>query len=424
MEKSLKTYEVQSKQKTLAATICFLISFTPILIFIKSISGFFVGEWFNLDTFMMYLIMLSMFAKSFLIVGRSLKLDVIFMILFFSFVYMATYLFFPANRELMFTSVSDLLGNPLYVLFFFSISGYVLIRYITDYNLLYDYLTVSSVTVGICSISTYFIQLFRGMNLEYMTFSYNMTLHTSFLLAMYFERKKPLFLVIGLLCFTAIILTGARGPLVCIAFSLLLYLFLRKAPLLNKMRVFMLLATSLLFIALFFDSILSWLIFISDKFGMNSRTLQLLMNNSIFNDSGRGMIWTAIIKSFSLFGAGLYGDKLISDGHYAHNFFIEVMAQFGYVFGPIIICTVLLVIFSGIKSRNKKIRNLVTIFLSTGFIKLFLSGSYLNMEPAFYILLGLGVNSIHHSKEDESENIVVVQHNATDCFKQFKQTGR
>lgn len=424
MEKSLKGYELEKKQKIFALTICYLISFTPILIFIKSISGFFVGEWFIYDTFLLYFILLTLIARSFIIVAEYLKMDVMMMIFAFIFAYIATYLFFPVNRDYMFTSVSDVLGNPLYVLFFFSISGYVLMRYITNYEILYNYLAASSMIVGLCSIMTYFIQLFRGVNMEYMTFSYNMTLQTTFLFAMYFEKKNVMYLLTGLLCFITIIITGARGPLVCIAFSLLIYLGLRKAPLVNKIKLFLLLGMALLFIILFFNSILSFLIDISEKFGINSRTLELLMNNSFFDDSGRGMIWVSIIKSFSLFGSGLYGDKLIYDGNYAHNFFIEIMAQFGYLLGPIIIFAVLMVIFNGIFSKSKKIRNLAVIFLSTGFIKLFLSGSYLNMEPAFYILLGLGVNSIHLIKEDNYEGIVVMQHDAAKNCREFKDASR
>lgn len=401
----------EKNQKILALTICAFVSYVPIIAFAKTITSFFVGEGFKIDTYIMYLLFAALLMKSSAIVSKKIKIDVIFVAFTFILAYLTTYMFFLPNSVFMFTSVTDLFSNPFYILFVFSLSGYIFTRYITHYDILNDYMIKASILVVLGSTITYFIRLNSGVEMQYMTFSYNMTVQTIFLIIMFLEKKKILYLLTGLVGFLMIIFAGARGPLISILVVSFIFLIFRKALLLRKITLLTLMILLLGLVSRFFQDILFFLIELSEKVGISSRTLQSILNNTMFYDSGRGDIQEKIINSYTVLGLGLYGDRVASGGSYAHNFFIEVMSQFGYAFGPIVIGVVLVIILNGVLSKNNEIRNLATIFLSTGFIKLLLSGSYLNQEPAFYILLALGVNALCQQKGIKNEDTVVMQYN-------------
>ncbi len=118
------------------------------------------------------------------------------------------------------------------------------------------------------------------------------------------------------------------------------------------------------------------------------------------------------IEAITFLGKGLYGDRIVSD-MYAHNILIELLVQYGFILGFLIIIIIIYIIGNGVFSINKRINNLSIIFISSGFLKLFITGSYLNQEPCFYILLGLGMNAIFERMKCKNENSMVNQHNVT-----------
>jgi hypothetical protein len=266
--------------------------------------------------------------------------------------------------------------------------------------------------VVLLSTVTFFLLVKQGTQPQYMVFSYNMLVHTIYLFIDFIEHKKLSDGIISILGMIMIFIGGARGPIIIFIYTIIIYFLLRKEGLYKKViGVFLLIVTAIIIYSNF-ENIIRWLIYIADANSIDSRTLKMIIDNNFFDSSGRDKIYELLINSISLLGTGLYGDRAIS-GFYAHNIIIELLVQFGYTIGPLIILMLVIVIANGIVSKNNSIRNLSIIFISSGFFKLFLSGSYLNQEPCLYILLALGVNSICLRRENKDEDFVVMQHNVT-----------
>ena len=148
------------------------------------------------------------------------------------------------------------------------------------------------------------------------------------------------------------------------------------------------------------------------KYNIRSKVINLLITSELTTLKARGHIYECakeIILNNLLFGKGLFGDRealRIVSGvtTYVHNIFLEIWIDFGLIFGTFFIIAVLFLLIRGLFNRNTNCRNLVCYFIPMGFIKLFVSGSYLQ-EPFFFILMGICVSTIINKK-----NIDIVEH--------------
>lgn len=392
------------EQKTLCLTICSLISYLPITNFINNVFNLFVGEGFIYDSLFCYVIFLVLIIKSLFIVSKKMKKDVFIFMMFLLVYWIISYMFFQKNQEYMFTSASDVMGNPFYKLFVFSFSGYIFSRYIEDYKLLEEIFLRLAIVVVISSTISFFITLNKDYQKEYMTFSYNMLIHVAFLMIYYFEQKNAIHIVVGILGFIIMFMAGCRGSIVCCMGTILIYLIFRKTELKKKIGLIIFMSAFVYIFTMNFQSIISFVADIAENLNINSRTISLIESGDFFYDSGRDVIKNQIIEKFNMLGHGLYGDRTFADGSYAHQFIIEIISQFGFALGIPILIIFFSVVFKGLFATDKNLRNLIIIFLSAGLFKLFFSSSYLNQEPAFYILLGLCINSINYRNENKEAN--------------------
>jgi O-antigen ligase len=205
------------------------------------------------------------------------------------------------------------------------------------------------------------------------------------------------FVSIGLL-----VAQGTRGPLVCVGALFVLYwlVYAWRSPK-------ALLATLGAFGAMVFayarggdwvDQIAAWL----EGMGLSGRVIRMAQQNDLANANGRDIIQAQIwdgINSHPFLGSGIGGDRLITqgllfaDGTYAHNLLLEVLAQFGYIAGAMLICVALAVILRALLLADGAARGFIVVCISMN-IKLMMSGSYLE-EPFFFLLLGFGMSCLH-----------------------------
>ena len=117
-----------------------------------------------------------------------------------------------------------------------------------------------------------------------------------------------------------------------------------------------------------------------------------MRDGTLTDDSGRGEVRDQLLSQLRLFGYGLYGDRGITEGRYAHNFFLEIMVQYGLLVGSAIVIYIVILILAGFftKDRDKKI--LFIAFFSASVIKLMMSSSYLSKEPALYSMFGICIS--------------------------------
>jgi hypothetical protein len=205
----------------------------------------------------------------------------------------------------------------------------------------------------------------------------------------YLNQGKIAYTMMFIAVCIMIFIIGSRGSLIAaLIYSLLLVLIDRR----SRFNILLISVVILLVLGGLYS-------FISDLLSLtsvSSRTLDLILEGDISSDSNRyvlySSVWNGILES-PVFGHGIYGDRLILEGGYSHNFFLEFFYNFGLYFGSL-----LLFIFSYLfglyyyKSDNEG-RKLLLMFLCYCFIPLMLSRSYLN-DPGFGILTG-AVLSMH-----------------------------
>lgn len=142
--------------------------------------------------------------------------------------------------------------------------------------------------------------------------------------------------------------------------------------------------------------------------GLNSRFIDSIKNFATFEElsNGRSRIWeTAIslIKTGPFYGYGVYGERnaIYNIGMkwgYSHNIFLEILVDFGWLFGSIIIVVLffyLVLFFKSSKDKYEKL--LVIIFLTIGF-ELVLSNS-IWLHSGLWILMGLIVNHFKYKRQ-------------------------
>lgn len=385
-------------QKILSITVSVLVTFLPLTSFINDVFNRLVGSGFIYDSAVCYLILWYLLARSLLIVIKDIKKDVLFFTFLFYAIWKITYNFCPDNRLYMMSYSSDFATSPFYILFVCAFSGYIFTRYLTDCELFENIFFKFATAVIICSTISFFITLSKDYQKQYMVFSYNMLVNVVFLIVYFFEYKKPIYLAIGLWGFILMFMAGCRGAIVCCAGSLMVYLLFHKTTSTKKIALVSLMSIFLYIIIVNLQDVVTWIADMANNLNIDSRTIKLIESGAFFDESGRDYIREQIISEFNMFGHGIFGDRVLGRGSYAHNFIIEIIAQFGYIPGTLILGAVFILIGRGLFSNDKTLRNLIIIFLSVGFFKLFFSSSYLSQEPGFYVLIGLCVNAVKQSK--------------------------
>lgn len=393
---SIRTTE-EKRQKIYCITLGALLSYLPITNFVNNVFNIVIRFNTTIDTLICYLCLLALMLRSITLIYKKMKKDIMIFLSCFLLVWLISYGFLGGKTEpqLFFTTWGDVVGNPFYILFVYSFFGYVLTRYITDYDLFCRVLAGFSLAVVMCSTLSFFMTLNGGNQAQYMVFSYNMTMHSVFAFLYYFEKRNPLYLFVGVLGFVMILMAGCRGAIVCIAVSMVLYALFSKMKPFRKMVLIGALLIAVIVVVMNFDGILNYLIDVAEKLDIDSRTLNKISEGDFFVSVGRNKIRAEVINSFDIYGHGLYGDRtLTKQNTYAHNLMLEMLSHHGYILGSILMAVIVIMILRGISSQNRRISFLVIVMMSTGFCKLFFSGSYLHQEPAFYVLLGLCMNSI------------------------------
>lgn len=383
-------------QRLICYTLCMLVSVEPLARFIDALFG--GGEGFIFDTLLCYGALLVFVLISATRVFKDIKMDIVITTIFLISVWIIVYCFREECRRYMFSTYTDILANPFYILFAYAFSGYVFVRYLTDLDIFEKVFTSFSIIVVLTSIATFFINLNNEQQMEYMTFSYNMLLHTTFITLMFFRKKNPVYLLVSISGTLIMIMAGCRGAIVSFIASLLINLLFVKTTSVKK--VFIILLSIALFVVFIvnFEKILDWLADVSEYFGISSRTLRLIKDGEFLFENGRDTIREQLIKDINALGHGFYADRVLARGSYAHNLIVEVLINFGAAFGTLILLGIFVLIMRGILAENEHLRLFVIVFLSAGFFKLFFSSSYLRQEPAFYILLGFCVNALRDAR--------------------------
>ena len=241
-----------------------------------------------------------------------------------------------------------------------------------------------------------------------MTSSYNLLPHAC--LAFYYMVKKFRWyrLAILILATISLLLMGTRGSIVCFLLFMMIVTALSirfKKPIL--LLIFVLVGGILVSFRGIIDHMIELAYDIAEVFGLSTRVFDKLMSGNFTISSSRVLLKQRIqyyLHEYPIVGLGIYGDLFVTEGMYAHNFFLEVYAHYGYLIGTILTLSLTAYIGRSViyafqnKDENAK---LISLLLLCCCFKLMVSSSYLK-EPFFWLMLGYCASLLRerHSKVD------------------------
>ena len=401
------------KQKWICIAIGLFLCFPSLNSAIGSIIKFFFGAQLKLGTYAIYaiyfLVMLYALYKNIRRISVSTFVITVFMIISF-----ILSIALNTVTQYVWTSFGDIMGNPMYLFLFYGFLGLYLAQYLKDMDLLCSYLDKFTLATILLALVQYIIALQSDLSPQYMVFSYNLLFSAAYfsLRCMSNFGLKRLFgtaIGVGL-----ILIAGCRGALVCYLVAILLYVIFSGGVFrIRKVVSILLLLLAIVVISIFWDEILDVAIKLLESMNIDSRTLTMLSEQSFFDDSGRSDIQKTIMDNIGFLPKGLYYDRIVADGSYAHNLFLELAIQYGILLGgAIIVWLCYHVVRSAFVARKNPTASIVLYSLiASGFMRLMFSSSYLLNEPGLWLLIGLILNFYNAKYANSSEQSGEV------CFK-------
>lgn len=288
-------------------------------------------------------------------------------------------------------------GNiiPFFILYFpFTFVG-VAIQDFKDLDKPIDIVTRIVTVAAVIWIAIVVFRINVGLRVAYMGISYYVLPSTLFRIYYYFRDhgyKNLIWMIANVMCQ---IIWGTRGPV------LFMLLFVALCVIWNnrtkKGTFFAILLTFAGVIAYYYAlEILIWANNIFTEMGLqNGGILKLLYDEDL--SDGRIDLYSKVFPYISqnfIFGGGIYSDRVVI-GEYTHLLPLELMCDFGAIMGSLMFLVLLMAIAKKaviVKEFPDIKWALFWVTLMVGFIKLFVSGSYLE-EPCFFLMLGLLANS-------------------------------
>lgn len=362
----------------------------------------------SLDNIVLYGVLLVMFARNLRNVRISLNIKQLAFVAIFLVALFYTAAFYPSNLKNFWTSAGDVL-NPLYVFVFLTFSGFFVCLQLKDADIFLKEAEKWSIAVVILSALQYIITHINKIDdPQYMVFSYNMLFSVTILLLLAFRESKPRRWIFAVTGVAFIFVAGCRGALVSLLACLFIYLLFLSDFSLNKKMYIVFLAIIILPILYFqMNNILAFFARVLDGLNVESRTIKLALESSFLDDSGRNELLQEIFGNMKVIGYGLYGDRYFLEERYAHNLFAEFVCDFGFIFGTILCIALVVVIIKALRHAEYKWKLVVCALLSVGFFKLMFSGSFLNQEPGFYVLIGMCLNPDILKKKERIKSIYI-----------------
>lgn len=299
------------------------------------------------------------------------------------------YIIFPLNNEYIRS-----IAIPF---FFINLPVFLYSNLLDNFTLFKKYLRTSSKIIFIFS---FLLALFVFMGQvsigQYsMAFAYYMLLPTIVFIDEFFERKRLQPLIYALISFFIILALGSRGPILCI----LIFAFLKVVKKGNKMTyqkaffIFLFIIMSII-LSIFLMDLLGLLNSMLLDFGIKSRTIDLFLRRGSIHLSGRDILFKSVWETLSenpFRGLGLAGDRVILNGSYVHNFFLELFAHYGVLLGGFAIITVIFFILKAFFISDNLKYSIFIFSFCIGFVHLMISSSYL-IDYKFWMFLGFLFN--------------------------------
>lgn len=404
---SAHTYSFQTnklsnrKENYVTLLVCFVFCYSAIIEAFNTLVRRVVGNTWKLDVAFCYVVLALVVLKALPTILKRIKLlDIAILILLLFIVYLSSlWSVFP---EIQTSIIIDILTSCLPV--------YLVCVAHRDDEKLYHYLEYAAIVMLITQailIVFYQARDNASNDAHSQTVGYNTLFSCIVFLSSIKKHKHLLFSIVGLLCaFILILMSGTRGPILCVILYILFSALLGfKTINLKKMVTSVIGIISGLIIYLNWTMIISGIGILLNDIGYSNRILNKIQTSGFYSDTARYYLFEAAKKYIfenPWIGSGLANDRAIIKstayiafgdviGLYPHNVFLELFMQLGLPAGILISFWFLnLTRRLIIKNQSKVSAELMLMFFCVGFCPLLISGSYLTYSP-LYALIGFFV---------------------------------
>lgn len=357
-------------------------------------------------------IMLLLFLLSFSTIVDRLRGSDFAFIMFFLLLYAGEFVLFRHLRPYFKAYVSELVIDcmPLYFV------G-VAIRGEDEERILKWLFRISMVTIVLFAVYLFFFhewssRFVRGGD---MGSAYRLLPHAC--LVFYCLTEKPTWArgIVSLLSLFLLLFLGTRGAVLCLLVFMCMTLALN-----TRMRnplLFLVIAVIIL-ILLIFPSIITRITTsaysLAQNLGMSTRVFDKALSGELAVSTARVRLKKSILfylDKAPYTGLGIYGDRFVTNGQYVHNFFFEILCDFGYVGGSLVLLVLgfflVTTLISALKSGDRNTKLIVLLLIGCS-LKLAVSGSYL-AEPFFWLMLGYFISFRRDMRNARQESTSTVR---------------
>lgn len=221
-----------------------------------------------------------------------------------------------------------------------------------------------------------------------------------------FEKKMMRHWILAIFAMFFQFSYGTRGPILCMLVFVSIAVLLQIRT--SKNAVGRIVSVILLLTVIFYvfsgenlQNVANQLSIQFSKWGFSTRIFDLFIEGNISDDTGRNTLlmraWDSLMEH-PVFGLGLMGDRVVL-GVYVHNIFLELLCNFGLLFGPILILVVVLVPLRAVfrNKGDKRLLLFLIMLICMNFVKLCLSSSYI-LEQQFFFMMGVCIAVVRQKK--------------------------
>lgn len=304
------------------------------------------------------------------------------------FVILLNVLFFPVNQ--------DYIISILFPFLFISLPCFLYVMSISNIEIFMSIAKKGSWIITIVGIIIG-ILVFSGqvsIGVYNMGFSYYLLLPAVMFTFDYLENKNVKSLFVTGILLLLILALGARGPLLSLISFYILYhiIDMRKKKTSSIIKILLM----VLFISIgliYYKDLLISINRLLLNYGIRSRSISVLLADEIVL-SNRNFLYHDVINSIMehpMIGVGIAGDRVILNGLYVHNVFLEIFSSFGVVVGFILSIALVLFLFRSLFKLELNNSKIILIWSVIGFVPLLVSSSFLIFYQ-FWIFIGIAVN--------------------------------
>lgn len=335
-----------------------------------------------------------------------------------------TYFFFSKNRLFISGNIVDVIK--------FSILAYFIA--ISPPEILHSGLKKAAYMILFCGLFEPFTLYVTGEHDGYMVYGMRILLATVLLEYCYFREKRKFHLFAAFVSVILILLYGNRSSILNTLICLIIFYLIfgeRKHRAIQYISITVLIIITVFLLA---GDVLTMLSSTLETMGISSRTLTLMVSGlEIATDNnGRSIIWGNCQKAISespWFGYGIGGDRNLfllgsnyihsGGGVYAHNFFYELLIDFGIIIGTILLIIIFYVCFKTILNKfDTPCKKLFIGLFAVTVIKLWVSSSiWTDMNT--YLCLGVILNEFRYRKRIKKLNALPINFEGDYPFENF-----